>query len=175
MKFDLDSKIEENRNRLIFDYGNLRYIQNAYGYFVVYISFLGLTFFDFIDYLKLIDYCNLSCINTTFIVCIISSLICITYCFYYFIKLFYPQEVAYDKIPFDIYHTMYNKVKLWATKKNKNAENETKEAYLELLEKAVKNNFELYKKKRIILFKSIKFALYSLIPYFIAMLILHLI
>lgn len=173
MKFDIDSKIEENRNRLKYDYDNLKNIQNAYGYFIIYISFLGLTFFDFIDHIKSINYYNLSLINSIFIICIIISLICIAFCFTYFIKLFFPQEVAHDKIPYDIYDTMYKKIKTWATKKNKNPENETKEAYLELLEKAVKNNFELYKKKRVNLFKSIKFALYSLIPYFITMLIIN--
>ncbi len=70
---------------------------------------------------------------------------------------------------------MYNKVSIWAKKNKKDAINETKEAYLELLEEAVENNFTLYKKKRYYLYKSIKFALISIIPYFIAMLIFKLI
>jgi len=85
-----------------------------------------------------------------------------------------PQNVAHDKLPNYIYNTMYNEVSTWAKKHNKNTEEETKQAYLEMLEKAVKNNFNLYIKKRLLLYKTIKFALISLVPYFVSMILFNL-
>lgn len=174
MKFDIDSKIEQNKERLKYDYENLRNLQNSYGYIVIYLSFIGLTFFDFIKYLKTINYCKLTCPNLIFLVSLIISLVFISYTIYIFLKLFMPQVVAHDKLPNYIYNTMYDSVSEWAKKYNKDPDNETKQAYLDLLEKAVEHNFKLYITKRLLLYKTIKIALISLIPYFISMILYNL-
>jgi hypothetical protein len=175
MKFDIDTKIDLNKERLKYDYENLRNLQNSYGYIVVYLSFIGLTFFDFIKYLKTINYCNIDYLNLIFMISLIISLIFIFYTIQQFLKLFIPRKVAHDKLPNFVYNTMYDKVSAWAKKYNKDPEEETKQAYLELLEKAVENNFNLYIKKRVLLYKTIKFALISLIPYFVSMILFNLI
>ncbi|MCK4664956.1 MAG: hypothetical protein KAT68_18950 [Bacteroidales bacterium] len=175
MKFDIDTKIDLNKERLKYDYENLRNLQNSYGYIVVYLSFIGLTFFDFIKHLKTIDYCNFDYMNLIFIISLLVSLVFIFYAIFQFLKLFIPRKVAHDKLPNYIYNTMYNKVSTWAKKNNKNPEEEAKLAYLELLEKAVEINFKLYINKRLLLYKTIKFALISLIPYFVSMILFNLI
>ena len=175
MKFDIDTKIDLNKERLKYDYENLRNLQNSYGYIVVYLSFIGLTIFDFIKYLKTINYCHIDYLNLIFIISLLISLIFIFYTIQQFLKLFIPRNVAHDKLPIFIYKTMYDKVSAWAKKYNKDPEEEVKQAYLELLEKAVENNFNLYIKKRLLLYKTIKFALISLIPYFVSMILFNLI
>jgi hypothetical protein len=173
MKFDLDSKIELNKERLKHDFENLRNVQNSYGYIVIYLSFIGLTFFDFVKFIKTMDYCNLNFMNIFFLLSLIISIFYIIYTLRLFYKLFIPREVAHDKLPNFIYTSMLTEVTDWAKKNNKNAEEETKNAYLDLLEKAVENNFKLYIKKRLLIYKTIKVALISLIPYFVSMILFN--
>jgi len=174
MKFDLDSKIELNKERLKQDYNNLRNLQNSYGYIVIYLSFIGLTFFEFIKHLRSIDFCNLDWLNLIFIIGLIISIIFIIYTILIFLKLFIPRQVAHDKLPKFLYTTMLRKVTDWANDNNKDPEEETKKAYLDLLEKAVENNFRLYIYKRQLIYKTIKIALISLIPYFVTMILFNL-
>lgn len=171
MNFDIDSKIKQNKERLKNDYNNLRNIQNSYGYIVVYLSFIGLTFFDFIDYLNTIDLCVINLWHFTFLLCLTVALSFIYLTLHHFIWLFIPRKVAHDKLPKFIYTNLYDDVASWAEKHKKNPEEEIKMAYLHLLEDAVENNYHLYIKKRYKLYKSIKFALISLIPYFLSMVI----
>ena len=174
MDFNIDSKIEMNKQRLKSDYDNLRNLQNSYGYFVIYLSFIGLTFFDFVQHIKKIDFSNLNNWNYAFLIILGISLIFICHTIQLFLRLFIPKEVAHDRIPQFVYETMYNKVSIWAKKNNKDPMEETRLAYLELLEKAVKNNFRLYHHKRNLIYKTIKYALISLIPYFILMILFNL-
>lgn len=174
MKFDIDTKILQNKERLKYDYDNLRNLQNSYGYIVIYLSFIGLTFFDFVNYLKIINYCKLTCYNMLFLVSLMISLVFIIYTTYVFLQLFMPKTVAHDRLPKYIYYTMHESVSEWAKKYNKDPDNEVKLAYLDLLEKAVEHNFKLYIMKRLLLYKTIKFALISLIPYFISMILFNL-
>lgn len=173
MKFDIDSKIEQNRDRLRFDYENLRNLQNSYGYIVIYLSFIGLTFFDFVKYLKTINYCCLEFWSILFLISLLISLAFIVYTILQFLKLFIPKYVAHDKLPEFLYKDMYKKVSEWAIKNNKDPENEVKESYLNLLEKAVENNYKLYINKRLLLYKTIRIALISLIPYFASMILFN--
>lgn len=175
MNFDLDSKIAANKERLKHDLDNLRNIQISYGYIVVYISFYGLSFVDFLDYIKGIDWSCLSIIQFILLLLLLTTILLFCMTIYHFTRLFIPRTVFHDKLPEFVYKDMFSKITDWAQRHNKDPEIENKEAYLELLEKAVKGNFDLYVQKRGILYKSIQFALFSLLPYIIAIIIYHLI
>lgn len=174
MKFDIDSKIAQNKERLKYDHENIRNLQNAYGYIVIYLSFIGLTFFDFIKYLSDLNLKSCKTIDIVFIILVIASMLLIIITLIFYINLFLPKKIAHDKLPKFIYSKMFKEVGDWAKRNNKNPEKETKEAYLELLERAVQNNFKIYAYKRNMLYRSIVFALLSFIPYFIAMILYNL-
>ena len=93
MKFDIDNKIELNKERLKYDHDNIRNLQNAYGYVVVYITFIGLTFFDFIKYLKAFDFNNIKNKEVLFLLFFIISIIFIAITLFMILSCLYQKKL----------------------------------------------------------------------------------
>lgn len=173
--FELDSKIDANKERLKIEHNNLRNIQNSYGYIMIYISFIGFKFFDIMGYFINDFSCShITFSNVLFFIFFLTSLFFIFWTLIVFIKLFVPRYIAHEKLPEFVYKNMFEEVGKWAAKKGKDPVLETKKAYLEMLEKAVRHNYQTYIEKRNLLRKTIKLAIISLIPYFCCIVIYNL-
>jgi hypothetical protein len=171
MKFDIDSKIKENRERLRFDLERIEKISNNYPFYLIFISFIGIYIFDFIVKAFYIVNLDLNTYSILFLCTLGLSLILIIFSIIYFILLFLPQKTAHDFLPKEIYVDYKNEIEDWISNENNPElipEDELKKSYLETLEIAVEDNFNLYTRKRSLYFKTIIWGLLSLIPYIVS-------
>lgn len=161
--FDIDTKIQENRNRIRELFEQYKKVESYYPLFFAYLGFIGIYTFDIIVYF-FTKQCNPLLIF--FGALIILHISVFGYCFYKFLTIIFLKSFGNDPLPVDVYITTYNNVK----QQNPNCNEaqlieKTKEGYLFTLENEVNNNYNIYSRKKENLTVLIKSILVSFIIY----------
>jgi hypothetical protein len=168
-KFDLDTKIELNKERLNRDLQDIRNVQNSYPLFFAYLAFMSLYLTDFFKYIKNFNTDKNSDL-LILILTVITSILLI-WSIVKFIQLIYPQKIFYDKLPKEVYNDYMSEIIDYSKENDLDIEEETKKGYLEYLEEAVFKNFNIYVRKRQLFYHVVLISIVSIIPYSILLII----
>lgn len=168
-----EARIEMNKERLRQDSENLGKIQNLYGVFVVFLSFIGIYSLDFVKTLKTIAEFKASGGLISFLIFFILSAVLVLFAVCYFIALLWPKEVAHEPEPKLIYRDLADEVSKWMEEQDGDydLQSEINDSYIEMLEDAVSHNYALYQEKRKYFYNVVVFSFISLIPFVISIII----
>tara|TARA_R110001599_G_scaffold24835_1_gene89146 strand:+ start:911 stop:1438 length:528 start_codon:yes stop_codon:yes gene_type:complete len=171
--FTTDSQIEANKERLEKLREELKDIQQINTLYLIYLGFVGIYFFDYTKKLITVFENQNVCAEIWFAISYSITLILLGISIYFFIRLLIPKYVAHDLLPKEVYNELRKEIEEWIEEENRSLDTleETKLSYLETLEDAVDSNFQLYITKKGYAYKLILFAMLSIIPYILSILI----
>lgn len=172
MKFDVDSKLEENRKRYNLDHNRIDKLSSNYSFYIIFLSFIGYYFVDVYSQFKeiLVYYQSIELALNDYAIIIIfpASVVCIIISMYYFVRFIFPSTLSYELLPKVVYNDIAEEIKTWIIMNNLtlNTEEEIKKSYLTTLEKAVDSNFKVFTNKRYFYYKTLTFVFISGLLYF---------
>ena len=169
----IDEKLQ--LNKIAYDklHAELKSLSSFNSIYFIYLGFIGVYFFQIATHIFRIDYSSLS--NVDLVIYLFSCLtfVLILFSVINFLNLIIPRYSAYDLLPKEYYGELFSEIDSWIKENSlsKDAKDETKEEYLMTLEKANDINFDLIKAKKDYRYFSLIFALLSLIPYLVTIII----
>jgi len=171
--FTINSKIEANKERLEKLRSELKEIQQINTLYLIYLGFIGLYFFDYTNKLAKVFQNDDLCNEIWFTLSYVTTLILLCISIYFFIRLLIPKYVAHDLLPKEVYTDLKKEIKNWIKDEDLKykVKKETKLSYLETLEDAVDINFQLLILKKGYAYKLVLFAMLSILPYILSILI----
>ncbi|MEP0005903.1 MAG: hypothetical protein ABJ387_00525 [Balneola sp.] len=162
-------------NKITYDklHSELKSLSTFNNVYFIYLGFIGAYFFQIVSHILSIDYNSLSNIDLTIYLFFSFAFVLVLFSLTNFLNLIIPRYSAYDLLPKEYYSELYEDIHFWIKDNSlsRDAKHETKEEYLLTLERANEINFELIKAKKDYRYFSLIFALLSLLPYLITIII----
>lgn len=169
----IEEKIE--LNKITYDklQAELKSLSSFNSLYFIYLAFIGVYFLKLTTHIFKIDFTSLTHIDLAIYVFYIFTFVLVLFSLANFLNLIIPRYSAYDLLPKEYYSDLYNEIDAWIKENNlsKNPKTETQEEYLSTLEKANSINFELIKAKKDYRYLSLIFAISSILPYLITIII----